>query len=82
VKSTGGRVGIIRKCGEKLSLPNKKEMNKNNFEAENFHWHSNYCVKIFITLKDPRRETLTQALKSRDSRGPKKTLRPYIKCRR
>jgi hypothetical protein len=28
-------------------------------------------------LKDPRRETLTQALKPRDSRGPKKTLRPY-----
>ena len=33
-------------------------------------------------MKDPRRETLTQALKPRDSRGPKKTLRPYSKCRR
>jgi hypothetical protein len=33
-------------------------------------------------LKDPRRETLTQALKPRDSRGPKKTLRPNSKCRR
>ena len=35
-----------------------------------------------MPLKDPRRETLTQALKPRDSRGPKKTLRPYSKCRR
>ncbi|EDK97016.1 mCG144791, partial [Mus musculus] len=33
-------------------------------------------------MKDPRRETLPQTLKSRDSRVPKKTLRPYIKCRR
>ena len=35
-----------------------------------------------LVVKDPRRETLTQTLKSRDSRVPKKTLRPYIKCRR
>ncbi|EDL40192.1 mCG148379 [Mus musculus] len=33
-------------------------------------------------MKDPRGETLPQTLKSRDSRVPKKTLRPYIKCRR
>ena len=33
-------------------------------------------------MKDPRGKTLTQTLKSRDSRVPKKTLRPYIKCRR
>lgn len=37
---------------------------------------------LHLILKDPRRETLTQALKPRDSRGPKKTLRPYSKCRR
>jgi hypothetical protein len=54
-----------------------KEVASSSYSTERF---SN--SRPMHQMKDPQRETLTQTLKSRDSRVPKKTLRPYIKCRR